>query len=81
MNNWLSRQLPFGGQSTRRRIFVALLLGSVCAGTAAAPVTLNLKDADINALVESMSVLTRKNFIVDPRVKGRVCLLYTSRCV
>lgn len=75
MNNWLSRQLPFGGQSTRRRIFVALLLGSVCAGTAAAPVTLNLKDADINALVESMSVLTRKNFIVDPRVKGRVTIV------
>jgi general secretion pathway protein D len=75
MNNWLSRQLPFGGQSTRRRIFVALLLGSVCAGTAAAPVTLNLKDADINALVESMSVLTGKNFIVDPRVKGRVTII------
>ena len=53
--------------------------------------------ADINALVESMSVLTGKNFIVDPRVKGKVtiisakamdekelyevCLLYTSRCV
>lgn len=75
MNNWLSRHLPFRGQSTRRRIFVALLLGSVCAGTVAAPVTLNLKDADINALVESMSVLTRKNFIVDPRVKGRVTIV------
>ncbi|HOW74519.1 MAG TPA: type II secretion system secretin GspD [Candidatus Competibacteraceae bacterium] len=41
----------------------------------AAPVTLNLKDADINALVESMSVLTGKNFIVDPRVKGRVTII------
>jgi general secretion pathway protein D len=38
-------------------------------------VTLNLKDADINALVESMSVLTGKNFIVDPRVKGRVTII------
>lgn len=37
--------------------------------------TLNLKDADINALVESMSVLTRKNFIVDPRVKGKVTII------
>ncbi|MFO7640859.1 MAG: type II secretion system secretin GspD [Candidatus Competibacteraceae bacterium] len=41
----------------------------------AAPVTLNLKDADINALVESMSVLTGKNFIVDPRVRGRVTII------
>ena len=41
----------------------------------AAPVTLNLKDAEINALVESMSVLTGKNFIVDPRVKGRVTII------
>ncbi|MBE2293872.1 MAG: type II secretion system protein GspD, partial [Phycisphaerales bacterium] len=40
-----------------------------------APVTLNLKDADINALVESMSVLIGKNFIVDPRVKGRVTII------
>jgi len=75
MNNWLSRQLSFRGQSIRRPICIALLLGSVCAGTTAAPVTLNLKDADINALVESMSVLTRKNFIVDPRVKGRVTIV------
>ena len=41
----------------------------------AAPITLNLKDADINALVESMSVLTGKNFIVDPRVKGKVTII------
>lgn len=53
-----------------------MLLGSLLALTArAAPVTLNLKDADINALVESMSVLTGKNFIVDPRVKGRVTII------
>ncbi len=60
----------------RRPILGVLLLGSLLALTAtAAPVTLNLKDADINALVESMSVLTGKNFIVDPRVKGRVTIV------
>ncbi len=54
----------------------ALLLGLLLAAPVwAAPVTLNLKDADINALVESMSVLTGKNFIVDPRVKGRVTII------
>lgn len=54
----------------------ALLLGMLLSFAAgAAPVTLNLKDVDINALVESMSVLTGKNFIVDPRVKGRVTII------
>lgn len=53
-----------------------LLLGALLSVAAsAAPVTLNLKDVDINALVESMSVLTGKNFIVDPRVKGRVTII------
>lgn len=52
-----------------------LLSGLLALPVLAAPVTLNLKDADINALVESMSVLTGKNFIVDPRVKGRVTIV------
>lgn len=76
MNNWLSGMLSTSGRSTRRRTLGTLALGlvfTVAAG--AAPVTLNLKDADINALVESMSVLTKKNFIVDPRVKGRVTIV------
>jgi general secretion pathway protein D len=76
MNNWLSGMLSTSGWSTRRRTLGTLALGlvfTVAAG--AAPVTLNLKDADINALVESMSVLTKKNFIVDPRVKGRVTIV------
>ena len=60
----------------RRLALGALLLGSIFSHAAIpAPVTLNLKDADINALVESMSVLTGKNFIVDPRVKGRVTIV------
>lgn len=60
----------------RRLALGALLLGSIFSHAASpAPVTLNLKDADINALVESMSVLTGKNFIVDPRVKGRVTIV------
>ena len=66
----------FRGWFPRRETLGALLLGLLLAAPAwAAPVTLNLKDADINALVESMSVLTGKNFIVDPRVKGRVTII------
>ncbi|HPE73924.1 MAG TPA: type II secretion system secretin GspD [Candidatus Competibacter sp.] len=60
----------------RLGVLGALLLGLLLTAPVwAAPVTLNLKDADINALVESMSVLTGKNFIVDPRVKGRVTII------
>lgn len=39
------------------------------------PVTLNLKDADINALIASVSEITGRNFIVDPRVQGRVTVV------
>jgi general secretion pathway protein D len=68
MNHWLNRWLVPRKQSPRYRI-LGVLLGSLLALAAqAAPVTLNLKDAEITALVESMSVLTGKNFIVDPRV-------------
>ncbi|MFZ1640994.1 MAG: type II secretion system secretin GspD [Candidatus Contendobacter sp.] len=73
-SNWLSRR--FSSPRPARRALGALLLGLALALPAgAAPVTLNLKDAEINALVESMSVLTGKNFIVDPRVKGRVTII------
>ncbi|MBK8183817.1 MAG: type II secretion system secretin GspD [Candidatus Competibacteraceae bacterium] len=76
MNNWLNRQLSSRKQTIRPQALGLLLLASICTVAAdAAPVTLNLKDADINALVESMSVLTGKNFIVDPRVKGRVTII------
>jgi len=37
--------------------------------------TLNLKDADINAVISTVSELTGRNFIVDPRVKGRVTVI------
>lgn len=42
---------------------------------AAQTVTLNLKDADINALVTTVAEATGKNFIVDPRVKGKVTVI------
>jgi len=38
-------------------------------------VTLNLKDADINALIGTVAEVTGKNFIVDPRVKGKVTVI------
>jgi general secretion pathway protein D len=41
-------------------------------------VTLNLKDADINALIATVSEVTGKNFIVDPRVKGKVTVISST---
>jgi general secretion pathway protein D len=38
-------------------------------------VTLNLKDADISALISTVSEVADKNFIVDPRVKGKVTVV------
>lgn len=43
--------------------------------TNAASVTLNLKDADIRALISTVSEVTGKNFIIDPRVKGKVTVI------
>jgi general secretion pathway protein D len=41
----------------------------------AAGVTLNLEGADIAALIATVSEITGKNFIVDPRVKGKVTVI------
>ncbi|MGF1643536.1 MAG: type II secretion system secretin GspD [Thiotrichales bacterium] len=37
--------------------------------------TLNLKDADIRVLIDTVSEITAKNFIVDPRVNARVTVI------
>ncbi|MEW7979298.1 MAG: type II secretion system secretin GspD [Candidatus Sedimenticola endophacoides] len=39
---------------------------------------LNFKDADIRALISSVSELTGKNFVVDPRVNGKVTVISSS---
>ncbi len=80
MKAWIKGQ-GIGERRLRcRGAMAALLLGWMVLLPAmqpllAAPVTLNLKDADINALIASVAEITGKNFIVDPRVKGRVSVL------
>ena len=37
--------------------------------------TLNLKDADISALISTVAEVTGRNFIIDPRVKGKVTVV------
>ena len=74
VNRSVSSKVKFISIITRARWSgLALLLWT--ASSLAAPVTLNLKDADINALVASIAEITGKNFIVDPRVKGKVTVV------
>lgn len=58
----------------------ALLLLASCLPLAAHAdlVTLNLKDADINTLIATVSEVTGRNFIIDPRVKARVTVISAS---
>ena len=44
-------------------------------GGGGAMITPNYKDADLGQIIEAVSQLTGKNFIVDPRVKAQVTLL------
>lgn len=59
-----------------RALFAASLLAISTMVWAQQPAaTLNWKDADIRQVVEAVSLVTGKNFILDPRVTGRVTLL------
>lgn len=58
-----------------RFLIVFVLLMTTCSAQNEQTVSLNLKDADINVLIETVSELTGKNFIVDPRVKARVTVI------
>ena len=65
---------------------ITLLLGILCllnASPQAAPatppaeqsLTLNFKEADIRAFIGAVSELTGRNFVVDPRVQGKVTVI------
>lgn len=54
-----------------------VLVALLGAGTTAyaEKITLNFKDADIKAFITSVASITGKNFIVDPRVKGKITII------
>lgn len=58
---------------------LCLLLGGTHPAAFAADdtVTLNLKDADITSVIGTVAEITGKNFIIDPRVKGKVTIIST----
>ena len=69
-------------QAGRRRwltpywLLLGLLLVPAFAPVGAAETTtLNLKNADIRAVIQTVSELTDTNFVIDPRVKGKVTVV------
>ncbi|HEX5360238.1 MAG TPA: type II secretion system secretin GspD [Fluviicoccus sp.] len=59
-----------------RKSLVALSLWLALCGVASAKTwKVNLKDAEISALVSEVAEITGKNFIVDPRVKGNITVI------
>jgi len=62
---------------SRKIAALALALALAAPAHAAKPKTwkVNLKDADISALVAEVAEVTGRNFIVDPRVKGTITVI------
>jgi len=53
-------------------LILALCLAAILRPAAAEDVTLNFSDADLVSVINSVSQITGKNFIIDPRVKGKI---------
>ncbi len=63
---------------------IPLLLAALCVGAYSpaigqsdAEFTLNLKNSDVHSLIETVANATGRNFVVDPRVSGRVTVIST----
>lgn len=72
-------QRPFQsvtGSSLMRLLMTLFLFASFTLPMARAEqITLNLNNADIEALIKTVSEHTGKNFVIDPRVKGKVTVI------
>jgi general secretion pathway protein D len=60
---------------TRLLLLAAALAGTPAARAADAAITLNFKDADVREVAASIGEITGRNFILDPRVKGKVTVV------
>ncbi len=59
----------------RLTLLFALALPLAAAAQQGAQITPNYKDADLGQVIEAVSQVTGKNFIVDPRVRAQVTML------
>ncbi len=62
-------------QRMRKIVLCAIISMLVSTQALADEITLNLKNADIRALISTVSKFTGKNFIIDPRVKAKVTVI------
>lgn len=62
----------------RMALLVALTLPLAAAAQQGAQITPNYKDADLGQVIEAVSQVTGKSFIVDPRVRAQVTMLSNS---
>jgi general secretion pathway protein D len=56
-------------------VFALWVFGPISAQAADASITFNLKDADLETVIATVAEVTGKNFIIDPRVKGKVTVI------
>jgi general secretion pathway protein D len=63
---------------TRWSLLLALALPLAAAAQQGAQITPNYKDADLGQVIEAVSQVTGRNFIVDPRVRAQVTMLSTT---
>jgi general secretion pathway protein D len=57
---------------------LALGLPAATSGQSQGSITPNYKDADLGQIIEAVSAVTGKNFIVDPRVRAQVTMLSST---
>lgn len=73
----ISRQITEQSRRLIREAILVILLSvlPVAVSHAAGKATLTFKGTDILEVVEAVSKVTGKNFVIDPRVKGKVTIL------
>jgi general secretion pathway protein D len=61
-------------------IYASILMISICSSSswAGSKVSINFRNTDINAVIETVAKLTGKNFLVSPKVKGRVTIISST---
>jgi general secretion pathway protein D len=74
-NRQLCRRLSACGVAA---ILAVSFFGPIPADAQQATITPNYKDADIRQVIEAVSEVTGKNFVLDPRVKAQVTMLSSA---
>ena len=59
-------------------LLLSVFIAAARAEKGGAEVTLNLKEADISTLIATVSEVTGRNFVVDPKVRGKVTVISST---